>query len=342
MKKRIGLLLSLLILSFSTLAGNAVLPNVYPAIVSAKGKMTLEAPWKSLNFTFPMSTEFLALVPKKVTPGTYEAVFRGGAIVSDHIIKFDGWLNASGNVFWVKFGIEKPDSELKSGKYKANGTLSLDIKEAPPEQLEVTWVLMKGNITSYGERKALGGIVAHARMGPMMKQWANVHGLFTLQETLTGNRSFYVFKLVNVLEVDYDGDLHIDGLWNVLNVTITHYDGEFNLNTKLIVENDTGQLEVYLSQENFTLSIKGMEQEIRGDIVFYHLMFHELFKERGVPPGDFNRDRKVDIMDVGRVAKAYGSTLGRQGYDFDLDIEFNYVIDVMDVANVVRDFGKEY
>jgi len=339
MKKLIGLMLSLLILSLFTVTGNALLRNVYLATISAEGTMTL----KPLNFTFSMETNFTALVPNATTPGHYDATFHGRAIVYERpIIKFDGVLNVSGNIFWVKFGIEKPGGgELNPGIYGANATLSLDIKEVPPEQLEVTWFLMKGRINSYGGEQAFGGIIAHARMGPLMEQWANVHGLFALQEPLGGNRSFHVFRLVNVSEIGYEGKgLSITGLWNVYNVTITHYDDEFNLNIKIIVENGSGRLDANLEEGNFTLGIDKMKQ-IDGVIIFYHLAFRKLF-ERGIPLGDFNGDGKVNIVDIGRVAKAYGAMLGKPEYDFDLDVNFNFAIDIIDVANVARDFGQEY
>jgi hypothetical protein len=250
-------------------------------------------------------------------------------------------LNVSGNIFWVKFGIEKPGGELNPGIYGANGTLSLDIKEVPPEQLEVTWFLMKGRITSYGDNQAFGGIIANARMGPLMEQWANVHGLFALEEPTGGNKNFHAFRLVNVTEIGYEGkSLHITGFWNVYNITITHYDDEFNLNEKFIVKNGTGQLYANLDKWNFTLGIDELE-EINGVIVFYHLAFRRLF-ERGIPLGDFNSDGKVNIVDIGRVAKAYKTMLGKPEYDFDLDVDFSFAIDIIDVATVARDFGQEY
>jgi len=339
MKKLIGLMLSLLVLGLSTMAGNALHRNVYPATITAEGTMTL----KPLNVTFPVKANFTSLVPNATAPGSYEATFHGRAIVfGGPIIKFDGVLNVSGNIFWVKFGIGKPEGvELNPGLYRANGTLSLDVEEIPPEQLQVTWFLMKGRITSYGGEQAFGGIIAHARMRPLMEQWANVHGLFALQEPLGGNRSFHVFRLVNVSEIGYEGNgLSITGLWNVYNVTITHYDDEFNLNIKIIVENGSGRLDANLDQWNFTLGIDKMKQ-IDGVIIFYHLAFRKLF-ERGIPLGDFNSDGKVNMVDVGRVAKAYGAMLGRPQYDFDLDVNFNFAIDMRDVATVARDFGQEY
>jgi hypothetical protein len=339
MKKFIGLMLSLLVLSLSIGIGNALYRHVYLATINAKGMITL----KPLNFTFSMEANFAALVPNATTPGLYDdATFCGRAVVYERpVIKFDGVLNVSGNIFWVKFGIDKTGGELNPGIYGANGTLSLDIKEVPPEQLEVTWFLMKGRITSYGGKQAFGGIIAHARMGPLMEQWANVHGLFALEEPTGGNISFNAFRLVNVTEIGYEGNsFSITGFWNVYNVTITHYDNEFNLNIKITVENSTGQLDANL-QGSFTLDINELEQQIKGVIVFYHLAFRRVF-ERGIPLGDFNCDGKVNIVDIGRVAKAYRAMLGKPTYDFDLDVDFNFAIDILDVAAVARDFGQEY
>jgi hypothetical protein len=108
----------------------------------------------------------------------------------------------------------------------------------------------------------------------------------------------------------------------------------------VIVKQNDGHLTVNFREENFTLNIEDVTQ-IDGVMVFFHLAFRKLL-ERGIPLGDFNSDGKVDIIDIGRAAKAFGATLGKPQYDVDLDVNFNFAIDIIDVATVAKDFGQEY
>jgi len=338
MKKQIGVFVSVLILSLFTMVANGSLANTYPATVSAKGTITVA------TFDLSIDTNFTAIVPDTIAPGSHEATFHGAAFVSGRpIIVFTGVLNVSDSKFWVKFAVRKTD-ELPlvcvRCLYPANGTLKLDIQEIPPEQLEVTWFLMKGSITSYDGEQAFGGIMALARIGPMVTEWAQVHGIFTQQEERV-NRSSIVFRLVNVSEINYTGEhFYINGWWNVYNVTVTHYDSEFNLSIKLIVDNGLGQLDANLVNKNFNLDIEDIKQ-VEGDIVFYHLTFRRLF-EPGIPVSDSNNDWKVDMSDVARIAKAFGAMLGKPVYDFNLDINLDFAINMRDVATVAKDFGQEY
>jgi len=339
MKKQIGLLLSVLILGLFAMAADASLADTYRAMISAEGTITVA------TFDLSIETNFTAIVPDTIVPGSYEATFNGAAFVSGRpIIVFTGVLNVSDIKFWVKFAVEKtgelPFACVRGCLYRANGTLKIDIEEIPPEQLEVTWFLMKGSITSYGGVQVFGGIMALARIGPIATEWAQVHGLFTQQEEQV-NCSSIVFRLANVSEIDYAGEnFRINGFWNVYNVTVTHYDGEFNLNIKPIVENGLGQLDANLVNKNFTVNIEGIEQ-IEGDIVFYHLTFRRLF-EPGIPVCDSNNDWKIDMSDIARVAKAFGAMLGRSAYNFNLDVNLDFAINMKDIATVARDFGQQY
>ncbi|MDH5267194.1 MAG: hypothetical protein OEW62_05890, partial [Candidatus Bathyarchaeota archaeon] len=57
---------------------------------------------------------------------------------------------------------------------------------------------------------------------------------------------------------------------------------------------------------------------------------------------DVNHNRKIDIHDVAKVARAYGSTVGSSLYDPDLDFNSDSIINIVDLAAVARNFGKTY
>jgi hypothetical protein len=55
---------------------------------------------------------------------------------------------------------------------------------------------------------------------------------------------------------------------------------------------------------------------------------------------DVNRDGKVNILDVSKVAKAFGFKAGDAGYNRIVDINGDGVINIVDTATVARDFGR--
>lgn len=57
-------------------------------------------------------------------------------------------------------------------------------------------------------------------------------------------------------------------------------------------------------------------------------------------PGDVNADRKVDMKDIGAVAKAFGSTVGHPRYNPNYDINFDGKIDMKDIGTSAKNFGK--
>jgi len=57
---------------------------------------------------------------------------------------------------------------------------------------------------------------------------------------------------------------------------------------------------------------------------------------------DVNHNRKIDILDVAKVARAYGSTIGSPLYDPNLGFNSDSIINIVDLAAVARNFGKTY
>jgi len=55
---------------------------------------------------------------------------------------------------------------------------------------------------------------------------------------------------------------------------------------------------------------------------------------------DLDRDGKVNIMDIGIVARAFGTRPGDKRWDALADIDKNGEINIIDLNNVARDFGK--
>lgn len=60
-----------------------------------------------------------------------------------------------------------------------------------------------------------------------------------------------------------------------------------------------------------------------------------------VAVGDVNGDSIVDIIDIARVAHAFGSTPNIPGWDPNADVNSDNVIDVSDIAIVAVHLGEK-
>lgn len=340
---------------------NALFARAYTALITAKGEMKLKGMRVQGDITFDFKANFSALVPSIISPGDYTNVgFHGfAAVTKQAIIKFEGLLTVNGTNFWVKFAAYKPDDpNIPEGTYSAEGTLSATIWEYTPPPLQISWVMMKGKITKYGEDNAFGGLMVHAKISES-DGWTKAHGFFTLQQLPTEAKhtnfsiSCYYLTLVNATktEVNIDGKaLYIEGYWNIWNrtVSVTVADSTEITVTfvfKLIQEGVSGNLSATLEPSNFTLQIDGMK-EISGEVAFYHFRFAKpdnyFNRTIGIPRGDFNRDGRVNIHDIMRVAKAFNAKFGTPAYDFDFDVNGDFIINIFDLTAIAQEYGQEY
>jgi hypothetical protein len=58
--------------------------------------------------------------------------------------------------------------------------------------------------------------------------------------------------------------------------------------------------------------------------------------------GDFNKDRVVNMEDITKMALAYGQKLGMANFNFDLDLNADFEINLFDLVTVAKEFGSEY
>jgi hypothetical protein len=352
----------------------------YRAQVALKGDLTLTSfqgePVKSA--VLPIDVNFTSLVPSIIPKGEYGGVeFHGVAIGPDDrgFIKFDGILtfvlpNDKRISFWAKFVAEKPSEEVPEGIYSVEGIVSVTISEVTMPPDEITWVLMKGRVGEYVNAtddktsEAFGFLVAHVKIGEN-NNWTKVNIVFSteaprIEETEEVSRSFYVVRLVNAEQTELNGGLTITGTWNVSmrTVSISKAEGDkatFTVTLTPIVEGAKGTLGATFTPSNipwqtegaWTLTIETFG-EINGNIVFFHTKFAKPF-EGGIPRSDFNKDRKVDILDCIKIAEAYDAKLGSSRYNLDFDLAPgtesvgpDFEIDIFDFLVVAREIGQEY
>jgi len=215
-----------------------------------------------------------------------------------------------------------------------------------------TWVMMHGMINSYGGVPATYGMTwAYAKIG----EWANAYAFWiplSLGPTFGGlnitfTYSFYAARLVNasVVELNYTGyDFYISGIWDVNKLTFEYINGNFSKTIEVVVDDAPGELSVTSNWQVFTISITGIEL-LSGTVMFYHVT-----SVGPIPIGDITGpigqiDHRVDIYDLVEVAQAYGSTPGNPsmpGFDFSIDLNFDFTVDIYDLTTLAANLGEEY
>ncbi|MEM3442949.1 MAG: dockerin type I domain-containing protein [Candidatus Bathyarchaeia archaeon] len=344
---------------------NATFRRTYAAQITVDGQITLKGmKGQGIPLELEIQATFVAMVPGVISPGEYkDAEFRGFATVTrSPTIKFDGILTVDRINFWVKFAAAKPEEiGIQEGIYSAQGTLAAIISEYTPEYQEIIWALMKGKIAEYDGNNAIGNFMAHMKISAG-ENWTKAFGFFTLQPlpTVTPPANFsisvYFLTLKNTTKIElYSNEktLYVEGNWSVWNktVSVTVVDSSeitVTIVQKLLLEDAPGSLSVTLSSEQgtFFISIEGLEGDIKGDVVFYHVRFvkpdNSFNRAIGIPRGDFNRDGVVNILDVIKIAKTFNARFGMPGYDFDCDINCDFVINIIDLTEIAREFGNEY
>jgi hypothetical protein len=213
----------------------------------------------------------------------------------------------------------------------------------PPEG--ASWIMLKGEVTSYGGVPAMGWFRTYALIG----EWAQVYAIVlpglsfeppTAPEIGNFTYSFIYVRLENssIIALNYTGsdDLYVSGLWSVYNMTFAYQTYEnFTLTIETITSNATGELLVTNTWSAFTINIEGVST-ISG------IVSHAIIGTVEIPHCDVDNNRVVDVFDLIRTAKAYGTTPGLECYNFELDFNFDFVIDIYDLLQISIELGKEY
>jgi hypothetical protein len=215
-----------------------------------------------------------------------------------------------------------------------------------------TWVMMHGRVEYFGSNQAWGYCGVYAKIG----EWARVFAAWTIgKPVITTIFNFYAARLMNttVVELNYSSsDLYIEGLWNVYNVTFIYEPGQmpgnYTFTIDLLVDHGEGTLTVNDNWKTFTISITGID-EVKGSVKRYIIRPIE-----PIPIGDIcgpnmgPPDSTVNIWDLVHAAKAYGTTPGMPGMEFDfsfyfsMDFNFDFKIDIIDLTTIAVNIGESY
>ena len=231
--------------------------------------------------------------------------------------------------------------------------------------LQKNWVHVDGIVTDWGTTNATGFLSTHVKTTLLntsdTRQLSSTSAIWTLdklrplfsavrtKENLT--YTIYSAKLWNasVAELSYDeADFFMSGTWNVNTVTITVTVITNSSGNIISVHRDTditpttayGELTVTDNWTKFNLAIENIDP-VTGAVkrsVMKQMQWNP-FKITGNPfeiTDDITSSttESVTKTDLNAVVNCYGNMPGWGNYDQKMDFNFNYRIDIADIATV--------
>ena len=218
-----------------------------------------------------------------------------------------------------------------------------------------------GAITKWGSTNVTGTIEAQSRTivtnSTDVRQGSSATAMWTTntsrlissyRERENFTYTFYTARLVNasVSSLNVTGySFFLNGTWNVFkvmtNFTITT-DSTGNItgfnrnqNAVAVASNAYGELKVASSGSNFTLSINGVDP-LTGSVHIQRITT-KMFNPFKVNNDDTTTT--VTKADVSTVVSSYGSSPGWGNYDQRMDYNFNYKVDICDLATAAANIN---
>jgi hypothetical protein len=89
---------------------------------------------------------------------------------------------------------------------------------------------------------------------------------------------------------------------------------------------------------NYT--IKAIASQVENETVLKNNEFSYSLIRVSIP-GDINADRTVNIIDISKAARAFGSKLGEDRFEPNADMNEDRTINILDISAIAKEFGKE-
>ncbi len=224
--------------------------------------------------------------------------------------------------------------------------------------VQKNWVHIDGVITKWGSTNVTGFLSTNAKTTLLntsdTRQLSSASAIWTtdkLRPLLTAIRTkenltyvIYSARLSNasVATISYDANnFFMNGTWNVNTVTITvtvitNSSGNItsvHRDTDIVPTTAYGELTVTDNWTKFTLAINGIDP-LTGSVhrsIMRQMQFNP-FKITDDLTG--SASESVTKTDLSAVVNCYGNMPGWGNYDQKMDFNFNYRIDIADVATV--------
>lgn len=139
-----------------------------------------------------------------------------------------------------------------------------------------------------------------------------------------------------------------------IDVAVTFPTSRYNVSdwgTPIIVFNNSWLADALMWSTSFGLDIPltlrhsyDLGRPQAGEYDFYFRVWGMPIKDISFSvsyiPGDVNRDGVVDIFDLSKVGRAFGSFEGDPDYDIEADINEDGIVDMRDIAIVAVHYGE--
>jgi len=222
-------------------------------------------------------------------------------------------------------------------------------------RLQQSFVQWNGFVNNWGTTSVTGTIQAQSRTMVLndssTRQGASATAIWTtnttraisaLRDRENFTYTFYAARLTNASTSGLNigsNDFFLNGTWTVYNVTTT-----FTINTDIngtitgfhhnqdataLATNAYGELTVNNNWANFTLTIDGVAP-LTGSV--HRQMTRSMQFNPFIFGDDSANPPTVSRADVLNIAHAYGAMPGWGNYDQRMDYNFNYKIDITDLA----------
>jgi hypothetical protein len=232
--------------------------------------------------------------------------------------------------------------------------------------LQQSYVRWNGIITDWGTANVTGAIQAQSRTMIVnqtnIRQGASATAMWTTNTSrpisaLRAKENFtYTFNTARLTNANVSGlnigsnDFFLNGTWTVYQVETT-----FTINTDVngtvtgfhrsqdatvLVTNAYGELTVTGNWANFTLDINGIDP-LTGTV------HRQITKSMHFNPFKVNDDddsanpTALTSADVSTIVHAYGAMPGYGNYDQRMDYNFNYKIDIADLATAAANLNAQ-
>lgn len=162
---------------------------------------------------------------------------------------------------------------------------------------------------------------------------------------------FYTAKIVNASNsiLNFENhDLYINGSWTVYNITSTitvKTDVEDNVisvdrnqSTKALATKAYGELTIDDCWKTFALKITGIDDQVTGLISYQKITSRSFNLFKIFEDENTNTVTPADVLSV---AKSFGSSPGWGAYNHCMDYNFNYKIDITDLATAAANIGRD-
>jgi hypothetical protein len=154
---------------------------------------------------------------------------------------------------------------------------------------------------------------------------------------------FYITEKTSLTVEDFSTVIIDDVVVGDFDAVVSYevFDGDpmFTATTKQNTGCVPGKLYVTGNWTYLAVEIEGFGI-LSGKVQEYHVNYDP--ENPTVARTDVNHNRKIDVCDVAKVARAYGSKIGSPLYNPDLDFNSDSIINITDLTIVARNFGKTY